>query len=119
MSAGAGVAYACRMPTPLRPIALHVEEPAEGDFRWVLTERDARGRWAGLDRASAPAGTYRQAMADGLLALQALVDDLDTGPRKAVDDRADADPDADAEDGPADGGAGPKRRTLFGFGPAT
>lgn len=113
--AHAGFAYAGGMPTTLRPIALHVEEPAEGDFRWVLTERDARGRWAGLDRASAPAGTYRQAMADGLLALQALVDDLDTGPRKAADGEADADP----EDGHADGGTAPKRRTLFGFGPAT
>jgi len=117
--AGAGVAYACRMPTLLRPIALHVEEPAEGDFRWVLSERDARGRWAGLDRASAAAGTYRQAMADGLLALQELVDDLDTGPRKAVDGGADADPDADAEDGQDDGSTAPKKRTLFGFGPAT
>lgn len=117
--AGAGIAYAGGMPTALRPIALHVEEPADGDFRWVLAERDARGRWAGLDRSAAPAGTYRQAMADGLLALQALAEDLDTGPRKAVDDEADADPDADAEDGQADGDAAPKKRTLFGFGPAT
>lgn len=103
------------MPTLLRPIALHVEEPAEGDFRWVLNERDARGRWVELDRASAPAGTYRQAMADGLLALQALAEDLDIGPRKDVDDDADA----DAEDGQDDGSTAPKKRTLFGFGPAT
>jgi len=116
VSAGAGIAYAAGMPTPLRPIALHVEEPAEGDFRWVLNERDARGRWVELDRASAPAGTYRQAMADGLLALQALAQDLDAGPRRAAEEEADA----DAEDGQADDGdTAPKKRTLFGFGPAT
>ncbi len=103
------------MPTLLRPIALHVEESAEGDFRWVLDERDARGRWAELDRSAAPAGTYRQAMADGLLALQALAEDLDIGPRKAVND----DEDADAEDGQDDVSTAPKKRTLFGFGPAT
>lgn len=117
--AGAGIAYAARMPTALRPIALHVEEPAEGEFRWVLAERDARGRWLELDRAPAPAGTYRQAMADGLLALQALAEDLDIGPRKDVDDEAEADADADAGDGQADNDAAPKKRTLFGFGPAT
>ena len=99
----------------LRPIALHVDEPAEGEFRWVLNERDARGRWLELDRAPTAAGTYRQAMADGLLALQALAEDLDAGPRRAVDD----DEDADAEDGQADGSTAPKKRTLFGFGPAT
>ncbi len=103
------------MPTLLRPIALHVEEPTEGDFRWVLNERDARGRWVELDRAVATAGTYRQAMADGLLALQALAEDLDTGPRRAVDD----DEDANAENGQDDGSTAPKKRTLFGFGPAT
>jgi len=103
------------MPSNLRIIAVHVEEPEPGDFAWVLTERSG-SRWDEIDHAANPVKTYRQAMADGLLALQALVPDLDAGPRnwqsasdKTPDD-ADEEPEAPAE--------APRRGPLFGFGPA-
>lgn len=40
--------------------------------------------WNRFQRAYLASPTYREAMADGLLALQALVPDLDTGPRVAA-----------------------------------
>jgi hypothetical protein len=118
----------------LRTIAIHVKEPDPGAFTWVLTERDG-AEWVEVGRADATAGTYRQAMADGLLALQSMVDDLDIGPRtrkagaapkrgKAAPGRtgigtdADtgSDADADADAAPADAAA--KNKAFFGFGPA-
>lgn len=87
----------------LRHIAVHVEEPKPGRFAWVLSERGEHG-WQALDTSAAPRTSYRQAMADGLLALQSLVDDLDAGPRSA-DGTA-------TEDKPA------AARSYFGFGPA-
>lgn len=103
----------------LRPIAVHVQEAAPSRFHWVLTERGSGNGWAEIQRAPAPAATYRQAMADGLLALQALIDDLDIGPRSA----------AAQAPGPHGGLARqasstaasaplPAKRSLFGFGPA-
>ena len=107
--------------TTLRPIAVHVQEAVPSRFHWVLTERGSGNGWAEIQRAPAPAATYRQAMADGLLALQALIDDLDMGPRRAAAQ-------APVQHGPA-GRAHqassdaappplPARRSLFGFGPA-
>lgn len=106
------------MPSTLRTIAVHVEEPAPGRFAWVLTERSGT-RWTELETAPEPVDTYRLAMADGLLALQALATNLDIGPREeqAEEDAAapaDGD-DADAQEPPA---AAPRRASLFGFGPA-
>ncbi|GKT20911.1 hypothetical protein [Acidovorax sp. SUPP3334] len=111
------------MTSVLRPIAIHVEEPAAGTFRWVLIERDdGSGTWAPIQKSGAATDTYRQAMADGLLALQSMIEDLDVGPRLTAqkdipanhhrsDDAASAD---DAEE------AQPRtaRPTLFGFGSA-
>lgn len=105
--------------TTLRPIAVHVQEAVPSRFHWVLTERGSGNGWAEIQRAPAPAATYRQAMADGLLALQALIDDLDIGPRNA----------AAQAPGPHGGRARqassdaappppPAKRSLFGFGPA-
>ncbi|KQP02136.1 hypothetical protein [Pseudorhodoferax sp. Leaf265] len=105
----------------LRHIAVHVEEPRGGRFVWVLTER--RGDdWQPLDRAGTAVRSYQRAMAEGLLALQQLVDDLDLGPR------ADEDADADAEDPAAPPArehtqeaphkAAPNKGAYFGFGPA-
>lgn len=98
------------MSSKLRLIAVHVEEPEPMRFSWVLSERSG-SRWDELQHAEQPAETYRQAMAEGLLALQALVPDLDAGPRDEpvaeVDDQVD-DPAPEA----------PKRGSLFGFGPA-
>lgn len=87
------------MPNPLRSLAVHVEELRRGAFAWVLIERDNADTWREIERAHAPVGTYREAMADGLLALQALIDDVDQGPREPTAPR----------------GAGQPR--FFGFGP--
>ncbi|MDM0059098.1 hypothetical protein [Variovorax fucosicus] len=69
----------------LRRISVHVEEPRSGAFEWVLSEADATDadadQWRVLKRARNAAKTYKDSMADGLVALQALIDDLDTGPR--------------------------------------
>ncbi|MET1116393.1 MAG: hypothetical protein ABWY08_15785 [Comamonas sp.] len=91
------------MPHPLRSIAVHVEEPRRGAFAWVLLERENADTWREIERTQRPAATYRQAMADGLLALQAMIDDLDQGPRE-----------------PAQRGAGQPggEARFFGFGPA-
>lgn len=82
--------------TALRSIAVTVEEAAPDAFEWVLLERGAE--WAPIGRAKRPVATYAKAMAAGLLALQAMVDDLDAGPREA---------EADAQ---------PPQRATFGFG---
>ncbi|MEJ8852917.1 hypothetical protein [Variovorax rhizosphaerae] len=67
--------------TPLRRLALHVEEPRRGAFQWILSEVDEAATLVEVERAKSRAKTYREAMADGLRALQAMVDDLDIGPR--------------------------------------
>lgn len=99
----------------LRHIAVHVEEPRPGRFAWVLSERD-QGQWQVLQRCASPEASYRQAMADGLLALQALVPDLEQGPRCTGEGK---------EPGHArrQHDASPKRtapagKAYFGFGPA-
>ncbi|MEJ8852821.1 hypothetical protein [Variovorax rhizosphaerae] len=66
---------------PLRRLAIHVEEPRRGAFQWILSEVDEAATLIEVERAKSRAKTYRQAMADGLRALQAMVDDLDVGPR--------------------------------------
>jgi len=77
----------------LRRIAVHVEETRSG-FEWVLSEAEDdeddeddenEGPWRSLKRARKAVETYRASMADGLLALQTLIDDLDTGPRRSAD----------------------------------
>lgn len=93
----------------LRHIAVHVEEPRRGQFVWVLTERDGDA-WQPLERAEAAERSYRLAMAQGLLALQQLVDDLDLGPRATS-----AAPPAPPEGAPA---AADGKGRYFGFGPA-
>lgn len=100
------------MQSSLRLIALHVEESRTQRYEWVLTERNFDGEWAELDRSKDAVATYKQAVADGLLSLQALADDLDTGPRvQGEPAAADETPVAEAESAPA-------KRSLFGFGPA-
>jgi len=71
------------MSAPLRPIAVTVEESAPGVFVWRLLEH-TDADWASLDVAARGSNSYAKAMASGLLALQALVDDLDAGPRDEV-----------------------------------
>jgi hypothetical protein len=99
----------------IRLIAVHVEEPKPGKFVWVLTERGGR-EWKPVDRGRKSVNSYRKAMADGLLALQSMVEDLDIGPR--------TDDDSDPEDKVAEpqeaskADAPPASRSYFGFGPA-
>ena len=102
----------------LRVIAIHVEEPEPDHYVWVLTERSGKD-WEEVGRADAPTARYQHAMADGLLSLQAMVSDLDAGPRtpkaKAKRDR----PAPPGEAAPAEPAAGATpRRAYFGFGPA-
>lgn len=101
------------MPAALRHIAVHVEEPRPQDFRWVLTEQEGDA-WRPIGKATAADATYKEAMSAGLLALQALVDDLDAGPRRATTDASEATPrqQSAAPDEP------PARSGFFGFGPA-
>lgn len=106
------------MTANLRLISVHVEELEGGLFSWVLLERSAREVWTELDRSTAPSETYKQAMAEGLVALQSIVDDLDVGPREA---EAESDPgefEESASEKTTTGrqpGQGP---SIFGFGPA-
>ncbi|QHJ00227.1 hypothetical protein GT347_20930 [Xylophilus rhododendri] len=95
------------MKTELRRIAVYVDE-AEGGFVWVLIEQE-EDTWRPLDRADRALAHYGDAMAKGLLALQALVEDLDAGPRTADD--------APGNDEPAEDDA-PRKPGAFGFGPA-
>lgn len=104
---------------PLRHIAVSVEEPEPGRFAWVLLEQDARRAWREMERATAGADTYQEAMAQGLQALEARVPDLDRGPRKpgrggrAPETAATRRKPATPAPKPADNGAQP----FFGFGP--
>lgn len=99
------------MPAALRHIAVHVEEPRPRDFRWVLTEQEGDA-WRPIGKATAADATYQEAMAHGLLALQALVDDLDAGPRRAAADAAaPRQASQERDELPATSG-------FFGFGPA-
>jgi hypothetical protein len=80
----------------LRSIAITIEEAEEGGFVWVLLEQVVE--WSPIKRAEQPTKSYARAMADGLLALQVLIADLDAGPRE-----------------PASTGS-PVKREKFGFG---
>ena len=111
------------MPDILRTIAVHVDEPEPLAFFWVLTERSGSGasaRWVELQRARTATDRYQPAMAAGLEALQALVDDLDIGPRRAAGAASSEAPPDPAPDDTADAPptARPKAGSLFGFGPA-
>jgi hypothetical protein len=102
---------------PLRRIAVHVEEAQPGRFAWVLSElpRAPGASWSEIGKAGKPARSYQEAMAQGLWALQSMVDDLETGPRGSAEeaDGDEAKGDEPASESPAaKGGA----RTAFGFG---
>jgi hypothetical protein len=99
----------------LRHIAVHVEEPRSGRFVWVLTERRADD-WQPLGRAGTAQRSYQHAMAEGLLALQQMVDDLDIGPRAGAQTSA-ASPEQERGAEPARAPA-PDKGAYFGFGPA-
>ncbi|MBT2325223.1 hypothetical protein J7E62_23105 [Variovorax paradoxus] len=92
----------------LRSIAVTVEEPAPGAFYWLLLERRADGQaWDELKRSQTDFESYRRAVAEGLLALQGMIDDLDAGPRQEGEEQGeDEDEDADPVGKPAAGPSG-------------
>lgn len=73
------------MAGPLRAIAVTVEEPEPGAFFWVLLEHGLE--WEELSRAEHSSKFYAKAMASGLLALQAITDNLEVGPREPSAER--------------------------------
>ena len=66
----------------LRLLAVHVAEPDPGQFEWVITERVNEDRWREIHRAEDGYKTYKSAMANGLVALEEMISDLDVGPRE-------------------------------------
>lgn len=113
------------MPAPLRSIAVHVTEPETGAFQWALAELCADHTWTELQSAEASCSTYKEAVANGLLALQALIPDLDTGPRAAsADQHRRSGPNRGAgrvrseedEEPILDDGTSPSHQSVFGFG---
>jgi hypothetical protein len=56
-------------------IAMHVDEPDPGWFAWTLAEADeGASNWAQIERADEWMGSYKEAMAAGLLVLQQMID---------------------------------------------
>ncbi|MDB5849260.1 MAG: hypothetical protein JWP29_3012 [Rhodoferax sp.] len=129
-------------PLPLRHIAVYVEEPRPKRFAWVLNESaDGGAHWDMLQRAGKPVGSYQEAMAGGLAALQEMVDDVNLGPRgepeveapsksskstkadkrgkAAAADAGQEDAGDEAEDEATEAEAEPtsKKKAFFGFGP--
>ena len=69
--------------SPLRRIAIYVDEPEPGWFAWVLSEAaEDPSTWSQIETTDEWLGSYKEAMGAGLVALQAMVGDLDVGPRE-------------------------------------
>lgn len=69
--------------SPLRRISIYVDEPELGWFAWVLSEAaEDLSTWSQIETTDEWVGSYKEAMAAGLVALQAMVGDLDRGPRE-------------------------------------
>lgn len=109
----------------LRRLAIYVEEPEPGRFEWVLGELDGEDRIVVQQRAPRAVGSYKTAMANGLTALQRLVEDLDVGPREDLQAPASANElhvkqsssdRAPTKSSAEDAQARPSRGTAFGFG---
>ncbi len=110
----------------LRLLAVHVAEPAHGRFEWVITERVREDQWKEIARGDDTYGVYKDAMANGLVALEQMIPDLEVGPRRDVGKsepaqtprKRSAQPAAsDARNGAARPEATPKNAPYFGFGP--
>lgn len=104
----------------LRPLAITVDEPSAGSYRWRIVERVADSEeWSELQAAPKNFKTYSKAMAAGLVALQALITDLDDGPRD--DGKTDAADDAEGKKAEGAEAAEETKRPsgrFFGFGSA-
>lgn len=93
------------MPTEVLHVAVHVAEPKAGDYRWVLTKLAPDHSWIEAGRAEAAATTFKQALAEGCLALEELLS---------------GSPGEDSErEQPEDAADSKRRRTAFGFGLAS
>lgn len=102
-----------------RTISVHVEEPTPGLFVWVLSERSG-GNWRELKSSSLAVRSYKVAMADALVALQAMVDDLDIGPRTtdaSILTHAKKKREPTAAEGKAAAEKAAPAKSFFGFGP--
>jgi len=68
----------------LRKLAVTVGEKEPDAFRWEVVELLPDGTWEVVEAGRQRLQSYHLAMAEGLLALQNLVPDLDLGPREPV-----------------------------------
>jgi len=106
------------MTTDLRAIAVSVEA-ADPGYRWLHFERQPESDvWVVLNRSPEPSATYHQAMAEGLVALELLIDDLALGPRsmKPTDSQSHRQKEAEGAQKAEQPSAKPSKR-FFGFGP--
>lgn len=77
---------------PIRRIAVHVDEPAPGQFYWILMEEgDAARRWVKIGSAEEPFGLWLDALEAGVRALTGYAPNERVGPRETAEDE-DADP---------------------------
>lgn len=114
------------MANELRLLAIHVEEPTPGTYEWVITERRSRNQWSEIDRSTDGRNHYQEAMANGLVSLEQMIDDLNEGPRRSLDRSGvpqqgskaqSATMQTDAEEAARVSRAKPKNAAYFGFGP--
>lgn len=109
----------------LRLLAVHVAESDPGQFEWVITERVKEDRWTEIHRAEDGYKTYKSAMANGLVALEEMISDLDVGPRRDPEqtDQTQTSPQGRVQPAPSDEKDAaspqekPKKAAYFGFGP--
>ncbi len=74
------------MPSPrLRAISLTIEEPEPGLFEWILNE-GAPSSSREIDASEDDYPTWNEALDAGIVALRALAQDADHGPREPLDD---------------------------------
>lgn len=112
------------MANELRLLAVHVEEPNPGTYEWVITEQRSGDQWVEIDRATGGRHRYKEAMADGLVSLEQMIEDLDQGPRRKLSRRNDPKKEDQLATAPSDAqnvitpsqGISKKAR-YFGFGP--
>ncbi|XXQ53009.1 hypothetical protein ACA040_001674 [Xenophilus aerolatus] len=90
------------MKGPLRQLAVTVMEDDNAAFRWAVAELSPDDTWTVVQEGRSRHRSYHEAMAEGLRRLQAMVPDLDDGPRK--------------DTGPAEQAGGRKPTASFGFG---
>lgn len=72
------------MPSRLRAISLTIEEPEPGLFEWILNEGAPSSLEIDVSEGDYP--TWNEALEAGILALRALAQDVDRGPREPLED---------------------------------